>query len=73
MDYDTACESRFTPRRVMAELSRNGFDSFVVGDHVETSCEIVDRDGRITTEIKHFTVGRDGRISGKEVLDWLGY
>lgn len=73
MDYDTACETRFSPSRVMAELSRNGFDSSHYGDYVETSCESVDRDGRVTIEIKHFVVGKDGKIGGKDVLDWLGY
>lgn len=73
MDYDTACESRLTPRRVMAELSRNGFDSSFYGDYVETSCEAFDENGVRHVEIMHFPVGRDGRISGKDVLDWLGY
>jgi hypothetical protein len=73
MDYDTACESRLTPRCVMDELARNGFSSSFFGDYVETSCECFGEDGGKEIEIKHFVVGRDGKINGKEVLDWLGY
>ncbi len=73
MDYDTAYKSRFSPKRVMAELTRNGFHSSLFGNYVETSCESVDRDGNVIVEIKQFHVGKDGKISGKLVLDWLGY
>jgi hypothetical protein len=65
MTYEQACEERLTPRAVINEIRAHGLPAFTHnGDCVHAGFE----DDR-----KAFPVANDGRISGRAVLNWLGY
>lgn len=77
MDYETAIEARITPTQALAEISKHGHDcAYYEGEktfpYVEARCEVVNA-GRVDIETHHFYTDDDGMISGKEILDWLGY
>jgi hypothetical protein len=65
MTYEQACAERMTPRCVANEIKAHGLPV------------IVHPNGNVLAgfddDNRAFCVGRDGRISGREVLEWLGY
>jgi len=65
MTYDETSKSRITPRQAIRELDNHSVSASVRGNYViETDTGNLER----VVEI-----GRDGYVSGRTVLDWLGY
>lgn len=63
MTYDEAMESRVTLRQALRELQGHGFTARQDGNR------IIDCDsGEVVA-----SVGRDGLLSGADILFWLGY
>ena len=65
MTYYETSKSRITPRQAIAELNTHGVPAPVRGNYVVESD--TGNDERIVE------IGRDGCVSGRTVLDWLGY
>jgi hypothetical protein len=75
MTFEEAYEARVTPRDAIRELSRHYVTAHVHGDALVAwgPDMVCHTDGSITDDLHEFAIGRDGLVSGKAILDWLGY
>ena len=65
MTYDETSKSRITPRQAVRELDNHGVTASVRGNYV-IECDT----GNLERIVE---IGRDGCVSGRTILDWMGY
>lgn len=67
MTYEQAASARVPVRRALAEIHAHGFDAWQEGGHIKAREWLGDEPQEVAR------VGRDGLVSGDDVLGWLGY
>jgi hypothetical protein len=75
MTFEEAYEARVTVAQATRELRKHYITAHVHGDAL-VACGhdmVVHTDGSISDDLHEFAIGRDGLVSGKAILDWLGY
>jgi len=63
MTFDEAIEARVTPKQAMRELFEHGANATLCDGRIL----VVDIDEDV------IVIGKDGMVSGRAVLEWLGY
>jgi hypothetical protein len=79
MDYATAVENRHSVERTIRFLRQHAeVNAEIIGHKLAPIIRAegvpsIDPDGREVPNVAYFIIGKDGCVSGREVLDWLGY